>query len=93
MQDWIAQNLPSSLADLVENITGREPASPVDPQLREDLLALLEGRCLMTLEEAAREMRQEASVVRQLVLASPDLAGLLEGPPALLYRLVPTGRA
>jgi len=92
VQDWIAQNLPSCLADLMENITGSETPSPVNAQLREDLLALLEGRCLMTLEEAASEMRQEASVVRQLVLASPDLAGLMEGPPALLYRLVPTAR-
>jgi len=92
VQDWIAQNLPSCLADLMENITGRETASPANAQLREDLLALMEGRCLMTLEEAASEMRQEASLVRQLVLASPDLAGLLEGPPALLYRLVPTAR-
>jgi len=93
VQDWIAQNMPSCLADLVENITGREPASPANAQLCEDLLALLEGRCVMTLEEAAREVHQEASVVRQMVLASPGTAGLLEGPPALLYRLVPTAGA
>jgi hypothetical protein len=92
VRDWISKNLPSSLADLVEAITGREPASPASAQMREDLLALLEGRCLMTLEEAAREMQQEPSVVRQVLAASPDLAGLLEGPPTLLYRLVPMAR-
>jgi len=91
--DWFTQNMPSSLADLAENITGREPASPVDAQVREDLLSLVEERCLITLEDAAREMRQEPLLVRQTVLASPGLAGLLEGPPALLYRLVPTAGA
>jgi hypothetical protein len=90
VQDWIAQSAPSSLRELVETITGPEPDSPVNPQLREDLLALVQERCLITLEDAAREMRQDASLVRQLVRASGDLAGLLEGPPALLYRLVPT---
>jgi hypothetical protein len=93
VQDWIARNMPSCLADLVENITGREPESPLNARLREDLLSLLEERCLIGLEEAAREIGQEASSVRQLVLTSPGLAGLLEGPPALLYRLVPTPRA
>ncbi|MGA2147801.1 MAG: AAA family ATPase [Bryobacteraceae bacterium] len=91
VQDWIAQNLPSSLADLVEQLTGDEPAP--NAQLREDLLSLLQERCLVSLEDAAREMGQEPSVVRQLVTASPGLAGLLEGPPALLYRLVPAARA
>jgi hypothetical protein len=93
VQEWIARNMPACLADLVENITGAAPESPANAQLREDLLALMEERCLIGLEEAAREMRQEASAVRQLVLASPGVAGLLEGPPVLLYRLVPTARA
>jgi hypothetical protein len=77
----------------MEEITGGEPASPVNTQLREDLRSLVEERCLITLDEAAREIRQEASLVRQAVLASPDLAGLLEGPPTLLYRQVPAVRA
>ncbi len=93
VQDWIARNMPSCLAELADNITGGKPASPENAQLREDLRSLMEERCLITLEDAAREVRQEASLVRQLVLASPDLAGLLEGPPALLYRLVPAARA
>jgi hypothetical protein len=93
VQDWIARNLPTCLVDLVEDITGGEPASPVNTQLREDLRSLVEERCLITLDEAAREIRQEASLVRQAVLASPDLAGLLEGPPTLLYRQVPAVRA
>jgi hypothetical protein len=87
VQEWIAQNLPSSLASLVEQIAADEPAA--NARLREDLVALLEERCLISLEDAAQQMRQEASVLRQLVAASPELAGLLEGPPALLYRPVP----
>lgn len=93
VQDWIAQNMPACLADLVENITAPGPASPVNAQLREDLLALVQERCLLTLEEAAREVQQEMSLVRQLVQASPGVAGLLQGPPAVLYRLVPPAGA
>ncbi len=65
----------------------------MNPQLREDVLALVQERCLITVDDAAREMRQDASLVRQMVQASSDLAGLLEGPPALLYRLVPGARS
>ncbi|MGA2114761.1 MAG: ATP-binding protein [Bryobacteraceae bacterium] len=93
VQDWIARNMPPCLADLVGDIAGQDPVSPANAKLREDLLALLEERCMIGLEEAAREIGQEASVLRQSVLASPGAAGLLEGPPALLYRLVPTARA
>ena len=92
VQAWIARNLPSCLADLVDNITAHQPASPGNAQLREDLLALLEERCLIPLDEAAREISQEPALLHQVVLASPDLAGLLEGPPALLYRLVAAAR-
>jgi hypothetical protein len=93
VQEWIAQNMPACLTSLVEDLTGSAPASPVNEQLREDLLSLVEQHCLISLEDAAREMGQEVSVVRQLALESPGLAGLLEGPPTLLYRLVPTSGA
>jgi hypothetical protein len=81
--------MPSSLDRLMEEITGSETPSDADAQLREDLLELLETRCLLPLEEAARELEQQPALVRKLVEASPELAGMLEGPPAVLYRLVP----
>ena len=93
VQDWITQSMPASLQELAENIAGPQADFPVNPQLREDVLALVQERCLITVDDAAREMRQDASLVRQMVQASSDLAGLLEGPPALLYRLVPGARS
>jgi len=89
VQDWIVRNMPSSLAGLAEEVAGHA-AAPPDPRLREDLLALVEERCVVDLEEAARETRHPAADLRLLVLASPGLAGFLEGPPPVLYRLVPT---
>ena len=89
VQDWVAQHMPSCLNQLMEDITTGDPVSDTDAQLREDLLELLEGRCLLPLQEAARELEQQPAVVRKVVESSPDLAGILEGPPIVLYRLVP----
>jgi hypothetical protein len=89
VQEWVAQNVPPCLNRLMEEITGNEKVSDADAQLREDLLELLEARCLLPLEEAARELEQQPAIIRKLVEASPELAGILEGPPPVLYRLVP----
>ena len=89
VQDWVAQNVPPCLNRLMEEITGNEKVSDADAQLHEDLLELLEARCLLPLEEAARELEQLPAIIRKLVEASPELAGILEGPPPVLYRLVP----
>ena len=89
LEQWMARHLPRSLGTLAEEITGKvkEPAGYA--RIREDLLAMLEQRCVVTLEEAARETRHEAEAMRRVAHSSPDLAGLLEGPPAVLYRIVP----
>ena len=89
VQDWVAQHLPPCLNQLMEEITGSGAEPDTDAQLREDLLELLEARCLLPLEEAARELEQQPAKVRKVVEASPELAGILEGPPPVLYRLVP----
>ena len=89
VQDWVAQHMPPCLNRLMEEITGSETESDADAQVREDLLELLEARCLLPLEEAARELEQQPAIVRKLVEATPELAGILEGPPTVLYRLVP----
>jgi hypothetical protein len=88
VQDWIARNLPSSLDDLLHDIGAPNAGAAANPGLKEDLLALVEERCLVAAEEAARQLGQDVPVLRQMVSANPGLAGWLEGPPALLYRLV-----
>lgn len=89
VQDWIASNLPSSLEQLLDEMAAPAGAADVSPQLKEDFLALLEDRCLVTVEEAAKQLGQDAATVRRVVAAHRELAGVLEGPPALLYRLAP----
>jgi hypothetical protein len=88
VQDWVAQHMPPCLTRLLEEITGSEVVSDPDPQLREDLLELLETRCLVPLEEAARDLQLQPAVLRKLVEVSPELAGILDGPPPVLYRQV-----
>jgi hypothetical protein len=88
VNDWLAQHMPPCLNRLLEEITGNEALSTADPQLREDLLELLESRCLLPLEEAARDLQLQPAILRKLVEVSPELAGILEGPPPVLYRQV-----
>jgi hypothetical protein len=87
IEQWIAQNLPASLRKLAEEITSDEPVDTAD--FGADLLALLEERCVLTLDEAAQELKQQAALLRRWAQQSPDRAGLLEGPPPVLYRIVP----
>ena len=93
VQDWVAQHMQPCLNRLMEDITANGNVSDADAPLREDLLELLEARCLLPLEEAARELEQQPAIIRKLVEASPQLAGILEGPPPVLYRLVPVALA
>jgi hypothetical protein len=88
VQDWLAQHMPPCLNRLLEEIIGNEAVSAADPQLREDLLEILETRCLLPLEEAARDLQLQPAILRKLVEVSPEVAGILEGPPPMLYRQV-----
>jgi hypothetical protein len=88
VHDWLTQHMPPCLNRLLEEITGNEAVSAADPQLREDLLELVEARCLLPLEEAARDLQLPPAILRKLVEVSPEVAGILEGPPPVLYRQV-----
>jgi hypothetical protein len=44
---------------------------------------------VIPVDDAANELSLSGGEVLRLLSDSPDLVGLLEGPPQVLYRLVP----
>lgn len=88
--EWLARHLPAPLESLLEEIAGNAAAvPPQDASKREDLLELIEQRCVIAAADAARELHMSTGEILGLVADAPDLAGLLGGPPPILYRLVP----
>jgi len=88
--EWITSHLPDSLEDFLQQIT-TAAALPLPQEVsnREDLLELIEQRCVIPVDDAAHELKLARGEVLRLLAGSPDLVGLLEGPPQVLYRLVP----
>lgn len=90
VSEWITGHLPDSLEDFLREVT--TPAAlplPQEVSNREDLLELIEQRCVIPVDEAASQLNLPRGEVLRLLAGSPDLVGLLEGPPQVLYRLVP----
>jgi hypothetical protein len=88
--EWITSHLPDSLEDFLREVTTSAALPlPRDVSNREDLLELIELRCVIPVDEAANELNLSRGEVLRLLSDSPDLVGLLEGPPQVLYRLVP----
>jgi hypothetical protein len=90
VSEWITSHLPDSLEEFLQQIT-TSAALPLPQEVtnREDLLELIEQRCVIPVDAAAAELNLPRGEVLRLLSGSPDLAGLLEGPPQVLYRLVP----
>lgn len=90
VSEWLVRHLPGPLESLLEEIAGNAAAAPPqDASKREDLLELIEQRCVIAAADAARELHMSTEEILGLLADAPDLAGLLGGPPPILYRLVP----
>ncbi|HEY3836997.1 MAG TPA: hypothetical protein VGL72_10515, partial [Bryobacteraceae bacterium] len=90
VSEWITEHLPDSLEDFLEEVTASQTLPlPRDVANREDLLELIEQRCLVPIDDAANVLNLSKTEIVRLLSDSPDLVGLLEGPPQVLYRLVP----
>ena len=90
VSEWITSHLPDSLEDFLQEITTSAALPlPRDISNREDLLELIEQRCVIPVDDAANELSLSGGEILRLLSDSPDLVGLLEGPPQVLYRLVP----
>lgn len=88
--EWLIDHLPDALEDFLKEIT-TSAALPLPREVssREDLLDLINQRCVVSIDAAANELNLSKPEVMRLLSDSPDLIGLLEGPPQVLYRLVP----
>jgi len=86
LKRWLAENTPRPLQDLIEDACrGIEQPSPVDTGER--LLEILRGRWIMPLEEVAQQLPMSVRQLLSFVNEAQEVAGLLDGPPPLLFLL------
>jgi len=85
LRKWLAENISPALQDFIEDLaTPGEDGFPV-----EALLGLLEEHPLLKLTEVAAQIEQPPQSLEDWVRKHPGLVGFLNGPPALLFQIVP----
>lgn len=84
---WLAKNLDDALADLCDAIEGT--ANPAGAALARELSDLVVRRCVIALDEASKEIGASPEVALATARRSPDRFGVLEGPPVVLFALIP----
>jgi hypothetical protein len=87
LQKWLEENMPSALRDFMEDLSARTPDEDDFPL--EALLALLEEQPLILLTAAAKQIEHPPLFLEAWVRRNPGLVGLLTGPPAILFGIVP----
>ncbi len=90
LHDWLGAELPASLRDLIDALAAaavRTPP-PADPEIRTDLLRLLAGRNLISLNEAAMLLHRSVDDLAAAACNSPEQFGLLTGPPQVVFQYV-----
>lgn len=87
LRKWLDENMPAALQEFMEDLTAAEE----DPFPDEALLVLLEEQPLWDLKEAAHRIQSTPAALEAWVRKHPRLVGLLNGPPALLFQIVPEG--
>lgn len=90
VEDWLTSNLPSSLADLLRDLSleKSENSAPQNINVREDLIDFLANRFIASLEEAARAIGGTESEVAACAAGNLGVIGFLSGPPPLLYHVI-----
>jgi hypothetical protein len=83
LKRWLAEHTPRPLQELIDAC--QEVAVRRWEDWADKLLENLIGRWLMPLEDAAQKLSMPEGELARLVIETPDVAGLLAGPPAVLY--------
>ena len=83
LQRWLAENTPRPLQELADAIQEVTIAAP--DALADRLLEILTGRWIIPLGDAAQEVGISEGELARFAMEKPDIAGLLAGPPALLF--------
>lgn len=94
VESWLREHLTSELCEFAAAITGTQTADasamqvgPDDSLLLESLSAQLLETPVIALEELARCVQQPPLELQKLVLRHPDRMRLLQGPPAVVFRV------
>jgi hypothetical protein len=84
---WLLAHLSPSLQQLLqETLQGADGGGD---QIYDDLLELVQQRRVIPLTQAAQHLEHELSDVERCVRRHSDQFGLLTGPPAVVFELVP----
>ena len=88
VEEWLKLHLPDGLRELVDCVTGDRgfAALPTDSLQLEELATLLAERPVLSLVDAAASLKCTTESVVNVVARHPDLARLLIGPPAIIFR-------
>jgi hypothetical protein len=63
----------------------QEAAAPVPENLSDRLLETITGQWVIPLKDAAQRMAVPETELAKMVIETPEVAGLLAGPPAVLF--------
>jgi hypothetical protein len=86
VEEWLFQNLDSSLAALFGQIVGAsETPEETDSDLMSSILDVLKKHKVVALEQLAEETRQSVSLIEDTVKRHPGRIGRLQGPPPVLF--------
>ncbi len=90
VREWFKSLKVSSAKAFMDDVLSEsDPMSPEDQEILQRLLELMEKERVIALTEAARRMHIEASRLEQFVKNHLREIGYLEGPPAVLFDVVP----
>lgn len=92
VETWLREALDPRLREFLDSLFTGDSEEPVAEQKLDrvqDLAALLERRCVLSLADAAAELGHPAPELEGLARANPTRFGLLEGPPLVLFDWLP----
>ena len=83
LKSWLAEKTPRPLQELIDSCQVAAGSPP--EELADKLIEILTGRWLMPLKEAAQRVSTPEADLARWVIETPDVAGILAGPPAVLF--------
>ena len=86
VEQWLRGNLPGCLSELLAQLTNPADDRSAEP---DGLLDLLAEEHIVRLGDAASTIGCDPDAVATWVQQNPSLVGMLQGPPAVLFQMIP----
>jgi hypothetical protein len=83
LRNWLAEKTPRPLQEILENCQETAPSLPDD--LMDKLVETLTGQWVIPLKDAADALDLSEEGLSQFVVANPEVAGFLAGPPPVVF--------